>query len=154
MAKYILLDTIAEERYALWALHSGLPDYQVAFFLNKYCQTHFRRNPKPILWGTNEIPFEHFSWKVPAKGIHFELIANRSQQKEKKQPAALSLFDLPQTKEVYLASQFKNVDFFIVQYNLNSLSNFSERLELTTAFEMIYQIEPSLQPNELNLIRD
>lgn len=154
MNKHILLDSIEADPYSLWAIHSSLADYQVAYLLNKYSKAKFKRHPKPIPWGTHSEGFERFRWEEPAKDIHVELFCNRLQIEDKKTTDAPSLFDQPQTKEVYLVTKLKNVDYFIVQYPTSSLPDFHQQLERLHPFEMMYAIDASEQPEELNLILD
>lgn len=154
MAKHYLQDTIEEEQFRLWAIHSSLADYQIAFLLNKFGQTQLKRNIEPILWGVDAIAFEHFSWEEPSAGIQVSLVSNRSEIAIKKNLTYPALFDLPQTKEVYLARQMKQVDFFILQYNPAPFFDFSVSLQNVPGIEMVYEIEPTKQPTELNLIRN
>ena len=154
MAKHYLLDHIEKESYRLWAIHSSLADYQVAFLLNKHCQTQFKREKQPILWGNNDVPFECFLWEVPGEGVDLLLVANRTQIEEKNSGTGIALFELPQTKEVYLTNQMKHVDFFIMQYCGAPLHDFTKSLQSIPGIEMIYEILPDKQPAELNLIRN
>lgn len=152
MGKHYLLESVAEDNFDLWAIHTSLAPYQVAFTLNKYFQTSFRRHRKAVLLGPKKATFERYNWEVPCKGIHMELVSNRYSYEEKSQ-AGFSLFDIPKTKEVYLAPKLNTVDYFILQYG-SSLSIFSEDTIRSAPFEMAYKVALDEQPTELNLIFD
>ena len=83
MGKHYLLESVAEDTFDLWAIHTSLVPYQVAFTLNKYFQTSFRRHRKAVLLGPKKATFERFHWEVPSKGIHMELVSNRYSYEEK-----------------------------------------------------------------------
>ena len=153
MGKHYLLESVTEDTFDLWAIRSSLAPYQVAFALNKYYQTGFRRHRNPVLLETKKASFERFHWEVPNKDIHLELVSNRYSYQEKSQ-ASFSLFDIPQTKEVYLAPKLNTVDYFILQYGHANLSNFSEEKIRSAPFEMVYKVALDEQPTELNLIFD
>ena len=152
--KHYLLDAVEADQFNLWAIHSSLLPYQIAFALNKYCQTHFTHFHPSHSDKTTEYPFERYHWNCLKKGIHLELIANTYMLEEKKMNTAFSLFDVPQTKEVYLVPKLKNVDYFLLEYHPISFINLKEKLPRVNSFEMVYRIETNEQPAELNLIFD
>ena len=153
MGKHYLLESVTKDTFDLWAIHTNLVPYQVAFTLNKYFQTSFRRHRKAVLFGPKNATFERFHWEVSSKGIHMELVSNRYSYEEKSQ-AGFSLFDIPKTKEVYLAPKLNTVDYFILQYGHANLSNLSEEKIRSAPFEMVYKVALDEQPSELNLIFD
>ena len=154
MGKHYMLEEVTADQYDLWAIHSSLLPYQVAFTLNKYCHTRFQRHRESVFHSTLDITFERFQWEVPSRGVHLELVSNRFLYEVEKNETNYSLFNLPQTKEVSLIPKLHRVDYFILQYHQASLPSFRTTLQGSTLFEMVYLIDPSQQPNELNLIFD
>ena len=152
--RHYLLDPVEADQFNLWAIRSSLLPYQMAFSLNKYCHTLFTHFHPSLSEKAKAFPFERFHWNCLKKGIHLELIANRHSLEEKNTETPFSLFDIPQTKEVYLVPKLKNVDYFLLEYHPISTLNLKEKLPRVNSFEMVYRIETYDQPTELNLIFD
>ncbi|MGB2252993.1 MAG: IPExxxVDY family protein, partial [Flavobacteriaceae bacterium] len=60
-----------------------------------------------------DYPFESYEWINPIKGIEIRLFSNRYLKFRDEVQKGGSLFDLPETKELYLVQDLKDVDYII-----------------------------------------
>ncbi len=145
--KRFTLDEILEDDFSLIAIHSSYEGYHLAFLLNAYCQCSFvqSKNRK----GTKKIdfPFERFEWIDQSKGIEIRMISNKHQKFQNDIRKESSLFDLPETKKLYLLEDLKNVDYII------KINTGIEAQDLLNKMESIDQISYRylIDLNQLNL---
>ena len=111
--KSYILDEIEEEDYSLIALHSSCEAYYLAFLLNSNCQCQFAQKKKKKEGAEADHIFESYEWIDPIKGIEIRLFSNRYLKFQKDVQKGSSLFDLPETKELYLMQDLKEVDYII-----------------------------------------
>lgn len=105
--KHYQLDEIADDDFVLIAIHSSCEGYLMAYLLNTYCHCKFIQNKK----GTH--PFESYEWIDPRKGIEIRLFSNRCFILKNDDQKGSRLFDLPETKELYLIKDLRNADYII-----------------------------------------
>ena len=108
--KNYILEEIDEYDFSLIALHSSCEPYYLAFLLNSKCQCQFAQKKEDV---KADHPFESFEWVDPIKGIEIRLFSNRYLKFQKDVQKGSSLFDLPETKELYLIQDLKEVDYII-----------------------------------------
>ena len=60
-----------------------------------------------------DFPFEGYEWIAPLKGIEIRLFSKRILIFQNEVQNATSLFDLPETKELYLVQDLKDVDYIV-----------------------------------------
>jgi hypothetical protein len=111
--KSYILDEIEEDDFSLIALHSSCEAYYLAFLLNSNCQCQFAQKKKKKEGAEADIIFESYEWIDPIKGIEIRLFSNRYLKFQKDVQKGSSLFDLPETKELYLMQDLKEVDYII-----------------------------------------
>ncbi|MBT4825369.1 MAG: IPExxxVDY family protein [Flavobacteriaceae bacterium] len=111
--KSYILDEIEEDDFSLIALHSSCEAYYLAFLLNSNCQCQFAQKKKKKEGAEADHIFESYEWIDPIKGIEIRLFSNRYLKFQKDFQKGSSLFDLPETKELYLMQDLKEVDYII-----------------------------------------
>jgi hypothetical protein len=109
--KNYILDEIDEDNFSLIAIHSSCEAYYLAFLLNSKCQCKFAKNKKEGAEADHY--FENYEWIDPIKDIEIRLFSNRYLKFQSDVLKGNSLFDLPETKELYLMQDLKEVDYII-----------------------------------------
>jgi hypothetical protein len=109
-----------EPEYALLALRSVCEPYQVAFLLNSYLGTHFKRISKELEVPTNKgiAHFERFQYKDQKLGIQWDLIANKGTAVQTADSVVQTLFDSPSlliTTNAILISEMKQIDCWLTK---------------------------------------
>lgn len=107
--KHYMLDEIAEDDFSLVAIKCSCEGYLLAYLLNTHCGFKFTRSKKNSAKNT----FESYEWIDPFKGIEVRLFLNRCILLQNDPQKGASLFDLPETKELYLMQDLKEVDYII-----------------------------------------
>ena len=107
--KHYMLDEIAEDDFSLVAIKCSCEGYLLAYLLNTHCGFKFTRSKKNSAKNT----FESYEWIDPFKGIEVRLFLNRCILLQNDPQKGASLFDLPETKELYLVQDLKDVDYII-----------------------------------------
>lgn len=107
--KHYMLDEIAEDDFSLVAIKCSCEGYLLAYLLNTHCGFKFTRSKKNSAKNT----FESYEWIDPFKGIEVRLFLNRCILLQNDPQKGASLFDLPETKELYLIQDLKEVDYII-----------------------------------------
>lgn len=107
-----------EPDYSLFAIHSNLEDYRIAFFLNEKLQLHLSKCEKElhILSKKGEANFSRFEYLQEEKDRNYNLIENKKDTTIINAESKNDLFaeaNLPLTKRFYLVPEFKKVDFFL-----------------------------------------
>ena len=111
--KNYILDEIDEDDFSIIAIHSSCEAYLLAFLLNSKCQCRFVQIKKNKAGAPTDYPFESYEWINPIKGIEIRLFSNRFLMFQDDAQKGTGLFDLPETKELYLVQDFKDVDYII-----------------------------------------
>ena len=111
--KNYILDEIDEDDFSLIAIHSSCEAYLLAFLLNSKCQCRFVQIKKNKAGAPTDYPFESYEWINPIKGIEIRLFSNRFLIFQDDAQKGTGLFDLPETKELYLMQDLKEVDYII-----------------------------------------
>lgn len=110
-ATHRILDDFYEESFTLFALHSSLEDYAIAYSLNRRLKTRFKRWPKDldIVQG---ISFPIFEWRDIVNDRYWTLISNKSRKKVKSGSEDLFINE-PSYTTYYLIPEYKEVDYVI-----------------------------------------
>ena len=111
--KNYILDEIAEEDFSLLAVYSSCEAYLMAFLLNSKCHCRFIQSKKRNAGVQADNPFESYEWIDPIKGVEIRLFSNRLSMFQNDAQKGGNLFDLPETKELYLVQDLKDVDYII-----------------------------------------
>ena len=111
--KHYLLDEITEDDFSIIAFHSSYEGYLLAFHLNTHCGCQFVKSKKKKQDHQSEHPFESFEWIDSIKGIEVRFFSNKYKIMQNDDQKGTSLFDLPETKELYLVQELKDADYII-----------------------------------------
>ena len=149
--KVYQLDKFEEENFKLFAIHSNSDDYKIAFLLNLKCKSRFVKSREYIDLPIQKAFFNHFEWENQKTGISCDLFSNKYIKLENNTSRDRDLFKLPETKEVYLIRDFKNVDYFIKINSGISSDFFSKGIKRIEEISLCYEINPKkLNPYSLN----
>ena len=88
----------------------------------------------------NRFDIPHYNWENKEKGIYFELFENKLNVEVKESDQANLLFSTPNTKELSLIEEYKDVDFFIKQNCYFSTSNLIEKMSKIVNVSLVYKI--------------
>jgi hypothetical protein len=142
--KHYLLDEVPEEDFSLIAINCSCEGYLLAYMLNTHCQSKFTLQKK----NNTKNLFESYEWLEPIKGIEVSLFFNRCIILQDDPQKGTSLFDLPETKELYLVNDLKDVDYIII------INSGVEVLTLFKKMESINQISHRFLPDQSQLNLD
>ncbi|MDA9597065.1 IPExxxVDY family protein [Flavobacteriaceae bacterium] len=142
--KHYLLDEVPEEDFSLIAINCSCEGYLLAYMLNTHCQSKFTLQKK----NNTKNLFESYEWLEPIKGIEVRLFFNRCIILQDDPQKGTSLFDLPETKELYLVNDLKDVDYIII------INSGVEVLTLLKKMESINQISHRFLPDQSQLNLD
>jgi hypothetical protein len=154
-SKKYLLDFEEEEFDGyLLALHTHLDDYQIAFHLNKYSPTKFKRI-EDIVLNKDESSFSLFEWEDPLLDQKTSLFSNKYlHETNLEKTNNNALFDLPLRNEVSLFPEFKQADFFIKSNHRETIQILFKLLNSGRAVSLVYEVPSKKIKNRLNLIFD
>lgn len=110
-ATHKILDDFYEESFTLFALHSSLEDYAVAYALNRYLKSRFTRL-RTDLDIAKDISFPIFEWKDELNDRYWTLISNNLRKEEKRTYHDLFMNE-PSYTTYHLIPEYKDVDYII-----------------------------------------
>ena len=139
--KIYKLEKFEEEKFKLFAIHSNIDDYKIAFLINSKCGSKFSKTKSYIDLPNQKAFFNHFEWEDQKKGISCDLFSNRCKKLEDEETQVKELFNLPETKEVYLINDFKNVDYFIKINSGVSKEVFLKEISKIDEVSLFYEID-------------
>ena len=111
--KNYILDEIDEDNFSLIAVHTSCEAYLLAFLLNSQCQCRFTQTKFKKEGPLADCYFITYEWIDLIKGIEVRLFSNRCLKFSDKLNKGSGLFDIPETKELYLVQDLKDVDYII-----------------------------------------
>lgn len=136
----------------LIAIHSDIEAFQIAFFLNKYTNSTFRRE-EDIDLNVKEACFYLFKWENSLIDIKTILFSNKYKHNSKHSKLNKDLlFNLPLRNEVYLFSEFKYIDFFIKSNHLETIQLLIKKLNTWKALTMVYKVPSKKIKRRMNSI--
>ncbi|MBH45603.1 MAG: hypothetical protein CMC93_03200 [Flavobacteriaceae bacterium] len=106
--KHYLLDEISEDDFHLMAIHTRCEGYLLAYLLNKYLSCKFKLSKNKTAFN-----FENYQWIDRINQIEVHLYSNRTYIEQNEKQNEIRLFDLPESKELYLVNDLKDADFII-----------------------------------------
>jgi len=135
------------------AIHTPLEAYQLAFYINKQNKILLERKKKDLKNKKKQGVFPFFEWEDLLSDRRCQLISNKFIRESSNTYAkSYSLFQLPERNEVYLISDFKQVDFFIKSNYSEILKTIQIQLNNWPMVSMSYNIFPKNKTlNELNI---
>lgn len=102
---------LLELSFDLIALHSSLPSYAMAYYLNQELELRLARSERDLR--VNKVPYPMYEWYDEMRDAQFTLVSNR-QVVKKMANGSGSLFAMDTISEnAYLINEKRNVDYFI-----------------------------------------
>tara|TARA_B100002019_G_scaffold261392_1_gene248129 strand:+ start:1018 stop:1488 length:471 start_codon:yes stop_codon:yes gene_type:complete len=148
--KSYILDEIDENEFSLIAIHSSCEAYFMAFLLNLKCNCKFIRSIKRKGVAQKDFPFEDYEWIDLVNGIEISLFSNRILIFKNEIQKGISLFDVPETKELYLVQDLKEVDYIVKidsGIEANMMIKKIESIDQISYLYLIDQSRLSIDPN-------
>ncbi len=135
------------------AIHTPLEAYQLAFYINKQNKILLERKKKDLKNKKRQGVFPFFEWEDLLSDRRCQLISNKFIRESSNTYAkSYSLFQLPERNEVYLVTDFKQVDFFIKSNYSEILKTIQIQLNNWPMVSMSYNISPKNKTlNKLNI---
>lgn len=114
----LLFDEEMEDPFSLVAIHCSEEDYKLAYLLNQYLRTQFRRNKKEVDFSSEGqiITFPLYNYEDIKNYNHFYLVANKCKVIEASLQSSGGLFAETVSDKAtthYLIPELKNVDYFL-----------------------------------------
>lgn len=110
MIKHVLSLSIDNSDDDWICVHTPIPDYQMAFHINKVFSVRLRRRPKDYLSQKSSDRFPIFSYQRRKEGVHWHLIRNKVETSSAVVSESL-LFSSSETH--YLFKQLTGVDYLL-----------------------------------------
>ena len=148
--KSYILDEIDENEFSLIAIHSSCEAYFMAFLLNLKCNCRFIRSIKRKGAAQKDFPFEDYEWIDLVNGIEIRLFSNRILIFQNEIQKGISLFDVPETKELYLVQDLKEVDYIVKIDSGIEANMMIKKIESIDQISYLYLIDQrrlSIDPN-------
>ena len=136
--KLYTLDKFEEDDFSLLAIHSSLENYKIAFLLNTHCGSQFVMCKEDIELPLKKAFFQNFEWDNPKKGIHCNLFSNKFTKLDINTSKGAGLFNIPETKKVYLLPELKKVDYFIKINSGISVEVLNKKIDLINEISSCY----------------
>ena len=136
--KLYQLEKFEEDEFKLLAIHSSMENYKIAFLLNTYCGSKFVMCKDDIELPLKNAFFQNFEWNNPKKGIHCNLFSNKFIKLSVNKSKGTGLFDIPETKKVYLLPELKKVDYFIKINSGISVEVLNKKIDLINEISSCY----------------
>ena len=110
-ATHRILDDFYDESFSLFALHSSLEDYALAYSLNLRLKTRFKRLPGDLDIASG-VSFPIFEWKDEINDRYWTLISNTCRKVAKSGSEDLFTNE-PSYTTYYLLPEYKEADYVI-----------------------------------------
>tara|TARA_B100000941_G_scaffold287086_1_gene261685 strand:+ start:139 stop:606 length:468 start_codon:yes stop_codon:yes gene_type:complete len=149
--KQYKLENIDEGEFKLISIHSNCEDFKLAFLINLNCNSKFIKLKKRIYDNLSKVEFQIFEWIDKAKGISCYFFSNRSISLKNDLEKGLSLFDIPETKELYLVNDLKDADYLIKINSGIEVASLIKKLETINEVSYCYQSYQSKMTLDLSV---
>ncbi|WKK65822.1 IPExxxVDY family protein [Lutimonas zeaxanthinifaciens] len=133
MSKIHCIDFEYDHDYDLIGIHSTLPDYRMAYFLNHYLEIQLSRFKENLDFKSGNCSFPLYIFEDKTAFTTWSLIANKHVFTENVIQGGSNLFP-EETKITYLIPEKKKVDYFI------KISGLKDDMELNSALLGINKI--------------
>lgn len=151
-----------EEPFTLIAIHCSDEEYKVAYLLNKYLNTRFKRRKLDIDFTSDGLmtTFPIFDFVDDINYNQYYLVSNKCRTLDLSMQSSGGLFsemDSDKAKDHFLLPEFKKVDFFLKIYsdfeNI-SVSSLISDINKITQIVSAYIVETDNIKSKNNLILD
>ena len=146
--KRYILEDIDDGEFELISIHSNCEDFKLAYLMNLNYNSRFSKLKKRIYDNRSKVEFQIFEWIDKAKGISCYLFSNRSLSFKNDLEKGVSLFDIPETKELYLVQDLKEADYII------KINSGIDPASLVKELETIKEVSYCYQPHQSKITLD
>ena len=146
--KRYILEDIDEGEFKLISIHSNCEDFKLAYLINLTCNSRFIKLKKKVYENGSKVEFQIFEWIDIARGICCYLFSNRSLSFKDDLEKGGGLFDLPETKELYLVQDMKDADYII------KINSGIDAASLVKELETIKEVSYCYQPHQSKISLD
>ena len=117
-------------------VHTPIPDYQMAYHINKVFSVRLQRRPKDYASQKSNERFPIFSYQRRKEGIHWHLIRNKVETSSALDSESL-LFSSSETH--YLFKQLTGVDY-LLSVGTKELGNVQKKLAMLPDIQSCYSL--------------
>ena len=146
--KRYILEDIDEGEFKLISIHSNCEDFKLAYLINLTCNSRFIKLKKKVYENGSKVEFQIFEWIDIARGISCYLFSNRSLSFKDDLEKGGGLFDIPETKELYLVKDLKDADYII------KINSGIDAASLIKELETIKEVSYCYQPHQSKITLD
>lgn len=146
--KRYILEDIDEGEFKLISIHSNCEDFKLAYLINLTCNSRFIKLKKKVYENGSKVEFQIFEWIDIARGISCYLFSNRSLSFKDDLEKGGGLFDIPETKELYLVQDLKDADYII------KINSGIDAASLVKELETIKEVSYCYQPHQSKITLD
>ena len=146
--KRYILEDIDEGEFKLISIHSNCEDFKLAYLINLTCNSRFIKLKKKVYENGSKVEFQIFEWIDIARGICCYLFSNRSLSFKDDLEKGVGLFDIPETKELYLVQDLKEADYII------KINSGIDAASLVKELETIKEVSYCYQPHQSKITLD
>ena len=146
--KRYILEDIDEGEFELISIHSNCEDYKLAYLINLTCNSRLIKLKKKVYENGSKVEFQIFEWIDIARGICCYLFSNRSLSFKDDLEKGGGLFDIPETKELYLVQDLKEADYII------KINSGIDAASLVKELETIKEVSYCYQPHQSKITLD
>lgn len=146
--KRYILEDIDEGEFKLISIHSNCEDFKLAYLINLTCNSRFIKLKKKVYENGSKVEFQIFEWIDIARGICCYLFSNRSLSFKDDLEKGVGLFDIPETKELYLVQDLKEADYII------KINSGIDAASLVKELEIIKEVSYCYQPHQSKITLD
>jgi hypothetical protein len=146
--KRYILEDIDEGEFKLISIHSNCEDFKLAYLINLTCNSRFIKLKKKVYENGSKNEFQIFEWIDIARGICCYLFSNRSLSFKDDLEKGGGLFDIPETKELYLVQDLKEADYII------KINSGIDAASLVKKLETINEVSYCYQPHQSKITLD
>ena len=146
--KRYILEDIDEGEFKLISVHSHCEDFKLAYLINLTCNSRFIKLKKKVYENGSKVEFQVFEWIDIARGICCYLFSNRSLSFKDDLEKGGGLFDIPETKELYLVQDLKDADYII------KINSGIDAASLVKELETIKEVSYCYQPHQSKITLD
>ena len=111
MITHRILEDYSEDQFCLFAIHSNVEDYAMAFALNQALKLKLRRSQSDYDLN-NLISFPFFEWQDEIQDISWHLLCNTSITRDSQLLGNLFPDELTENRH-YLIPEFKDADYIL-----------------------------------------
>ncbi len=143
-------DLLEETSFSLYAIHSNLEDYALAYHLNQSCGLRLRRTETDVEVA-GETAFPCFQWNDRVNFQEWTLFANKGSGAEIGSSSGLFPKE-PAFRRHFLIPEKRTVDFFLKLEGEATHADMVDSLRSVPKVVTAYALEPSGLKSKLNLI--